>query len=340
MALPFTITAIEAPPLGQAGRQPISTGFDLTKTIYDGTTIWPSPDPYTDPNLSPRPVAFQFVHPFVRFILHGTFPLPGQYVVTGALGTVQIESLPIQVGVGGSVLANSFTFIGPSVPNTIAPFKCAGDWTWTITPFPNSVLHFISAIRTYANSCFMIDGAPAPVVSEQPTRIEAYFFKGEIAPPFTVDGFHVAELLRLIVQDLVLANSIVGDPIVSYARHIAWTMWMFGGPLTNVPPLQYDCRRGSGGFAGYRCGLQGGEFDLGLFLRRIPPREIYPGGYPLRPRQCNCYDLAGIIQVCCQALGMAAPDAVNPVSAVGFPSYLPQTIVAIEPILRYLFSAL
>jgi len=156
-----------------------------------------------------------------------------------------------------------------------------------------------------------------PVTSATQTRIEAYFFEGSPAIP---GGINVAELLRLIVLDLAQVNAIglAGDPVAHYARHIADTMWRYGGPATGGrQALQYDCRRIPGGVPAYGVTGSGGSFDLGFFLARKYPT-------------CNCYDLAAIIQVCCQALGNRPDLAPLPGQPPEFPVSLVFTLALLE----------
>jgi hypothetical protein len=79
--------------------------------------------------------------------------------------------------------------------------------------------------------------------------------------------------------------------MISYAGHIVRTMWAYGGPAAgDRRALQYDCRR-DGGASAYGMIFDGsGTFQLSAFLAR-------------ERSTCNCYDLAAILQVCCQALG-------------------------------------
>ena len=132
------------------------------------------------------------------------------------------------------------------------------------------------------------------MASDVQTRIEAYFFQGS-------PTWRIVEILRLIVKDLSAVNQMTGDLIASYAGHIVRTMWNYGGPeAEGRPALQYDCRRRSGASGyGMRINPTGRTFLLGAFLLRAV-------------QYCNCHDLAAIIQVCCQALGMKPdPDHVD-----------------------------
>ncbi|KAI1123950.1 hypothetical protein F5Y10DRAFT_250885 [Nemania abortiva] len=285
MALPFTVTTITVPLLlvdtaGISIRQPIRTGFGCASRISVSTTIWPSSAPYTDQKLSPWPVVFQIKELSVPFTLNGNFVFDAtwrqpksQFVVTGALGPVRIqsESFPVPADNDTTVTASGFTFYETDVPN--APFKCVGNWKWTITHIPP-----------------LARPAAVPVASKQLTCIEAYFFLGGIAPPFKT--FHIAELLRLIVLDLIEVNAIVGDPVLGYASHIAWKMWWFGGiAYGGIQPLRYDCLTGNTWYTRWLDNTGNRlAFDLDLFLQR-------------KQEWCNCHDLACIIQVCCAALG-------------------------------------
>lgn len=131
--------------------------------------------------------------------------------------------------------------------------------------------------KSYTNDNFLVDRDRAdPVASNTLTPIEAYFFLGPIRGPGR--GCHIIELLRLVVLDIHAVNRIAGDPIIAYASHIARTIWNFGRH-------RYDCTIGSAVFV-----TQGGSFNLKRFLGE-------------ESLMCNCYDLAGIIQVCCAALG-------------------------------------
>jgi len=152
------------------------------------------------------------------------------------------------------------------------------------------------------------------VTSEQSTRIEAYFFQGSIASPFQT---HVAELLRLVAQDLHEVTA--RDPITSYAEHIARTMWLFGGhgglggDDARMP--QYDTANGKPFF------FQKVRNDLDLFPSIFKVDQFLGR----KERLCNCYDLAGIIEICCKALGNRAAgpgEEKRPVSSVWVLPYL------------------
>ncbi|KAN0085516.1 hypothetical protein V8E54_001983 [Elaphomyces granulatus] len=139
--------------------------------------------------------------------------------------------------------------------------------------------------------------------SETQTRIDIYFFEGSLGHA------SFAELLRLVVHDLETINHIgTPDPVNFYTQAIAHTMWNYGGAVANREIIRYDCSRFNGGRPRYGVTFSGGTFKLSSFLKRTD-------------QECNCYDLAAIIQVCCQAMG----NKPNPASGNDQPSEILQS---------------
>jgi len=119
------------------------------------------------------------------------------------------------------------------------------------------------------------------------TLIEAYFFRGRVCLPFQN---HVAELLRLVVLTLPQITAFgAKDTVGEYGAAIAQAVWDYGG--SGARPLQYNCLYAGGGGANYSQTHLGGWYRLGDWLQKLH-------------RYCNCYDLAGIVQLACRALGM------------------------------------
>jgi len=139
MALVFTVTRVDVNPLN---RQVISTGFGANRQVYALPQIWPFPGPAPSPTVSPHPVAFNLQQNF-GLTVTGTFPFNAawrttgsKYTVTGTgPGNIVLQSAPSPVPTAGNaVVAQRFTLQNP--PAVIAPFKGAGDWTWTISHQP------------------------------------------------------------------------------------------------------------------------------------------------------------------------------------------------------------
>jgi hypothetical protein len=156
MALIFSVDAIDVPETFTFGRVPISTGFNKDWQIINRSRIWPSLTPYPpNTNSSWSPIAFHRQNHDFFLMFSGRFPFsqawktPGSaYRVTGTLGPVVIQSAPVNPpAVGDAVIAAGFTFTGATVPTVAAPFKCAGDWTWTITHIPPPSEYEFSSIN-------------------------------------------------------------------------------------------------------------------------------------------------------------------------------------------------
>jgi hypothetical protein len=274
MALQFTVTAIEAPPVGQGGRQLISAGFGKDRIIQLNREIWPSL----------TPVAFALENSTVHFTLRGNFPFdqtwraPGsKYAVEGKLGPVRLLSAQIDVPSHQDdvVYAEGLQLDGETRPiftepfTFTAPFNCTVNWKWIITHIapPGRYTFYRPHEILFTNGPSLKGAQQAdPVHSAQLTAIEAYFFLGSVAlPPYLGQGtHHVSELLRHIVLDLGQISQVRKDwdPIVFYAGHIARTMWTFGskGP-------RYNCNRAGGGASQYLSGANGSGIHFGgVFL--------------------------------------------------------------------------
>jgi hypothetical protein len=137
------------------------------------------------------------------------------------------------------------------------------------------------------------------------TRLELYFFVGELAAPFTM---HSGDLLRIVVPSYALWSDIEqGNLAAEYAAHLAEGLWAYGGPPPDTSPaISYDAFIG-GGRSSYVGSNLGGSFKLFQWLTRAK-------------RYCNCYDLAGILFLACRALGMK-PNA-NPGGGPDYASLL------------------
>ncbi|TKA63528.1 hypothetical protein B0A49_06293 [Cryomyces minteri] len=172
---------------------------------------------------------------------------------------------------GNIVIAQRFTL--QTRPVAVVRFKSVGNWTWTI-------VHYVPAGLVQA-----------AVASQTATFIEAYFFQGGLCDPFT---YHVAELLRLVVLPLLEIRRFEDSSIALayYAQQICRHVWNYGGPGTaGIKPLQYDCEKGVPKYIDFSPHLGvAGVYNLGRWLRRFFDT-------------CNCYDLAGIVQLACAALG-------------------------------------
>jgi hypothetical protein len=153
--------------------------------------------------------------------------------------------------------------------------------------FPSNTYRLVIRLLTVAIrnlSLVLLGPAQLEVESATTTFIEAYFFQGRICEPFQ---YHIAELLRLVVLPMseITAFGDV-DTAGAYAKRIAQKIWSCGGPA-----LKYHCLYPGGGRAMYGCVQFGGTFRFGDWHRKLY-------------QYCNCYDLAGIVQLACKALGM------------------------------------
>jgi hypothetical protein len=255
-------------------RQALRMGFGAQFRLVDDQDFWQTglANPVTPTN-GARPVAFQVATGGNRSIpitvngTHNFHTIPAwagvQFRLSGTCMGVTIESAYAHWNPNGSFTANNFTFAAGV--NIAYPFRAAGDWTWTFT-------------AQNGNGALT---AAAPV-----TRIEMYVFIGDIAPIF--GGRHWVELLRLAVPDYPngagLNRNATGTKR-AFMQDMAPKIWAFG-PRSRI---RYDCLNGAPNFAG---GRSGGSFRLKAFLRPTLARQI-----------CNCYDLAGIVDLAFKALG-------------------------------------
>ena len=140
MALQFNVTSVDAA-VGQ--RQPISTGFEQNRQISNQDQIWPLGQPNPAGTNSSLPVAFEIqANVLAGVTLRGNFNFDAAWRAPGSMYTVSTTApgaamfrsarslVPIDPA-DNTVIAQQFTMLNPLAQ--AAPFKCTGDWTWTIT---------------------------------------------------------------------------------------------------------------------------------------------------------------------------------------------------------------
>ncbi|KAG4441287.1 hypothetical protein IFR05_003215 [Cadophora sp. M221] len=189
------------------------------------------------------------------------------------------------------------------------PFRISGDIIWKLTfmALPGEMHIYVKPNRIELTEALLV----VPVI--RPTRLEICFVRAAapIGPSYTenpaliqtrvnLNGIYPIGLARLFfpapAEFTAIGNfhqSAVYGPF--FAARVVDQVWAWGNPEGHGKP-QYDA---DGGGSYYNVSQLGGGFNLQGWLSAT---------YPL----CNCYDLAGIVQLgCCLLLSSNADELLD-----------------------------
>ncbi|KAK3336425.1 hypothetical protein B0T19DRAFT_453837 [Cercophora scortea] len=284
MAQPFALTSITRS-LDPATAQYIKSGYGQQFTLSDNQ-VFNQADPVpAEPLQGQRPSAFLLNPNNIPLCITGRAPFqPGQaqyHMTAVAPGpnalTLESDNFDAQGNANGAAdfqtLGTGTFRLAPGTPAINSPFRAAGQWTFSIL---DNLGH---------------------VVATATAQLELYFFLGPHALP-TTSQEHLLDLLRIAIPDYAtIANQQWADVEEAVVENMANNLWALGANMQR----RYDVRVKKGGKSRHLLNYDAKDgsytFNLETFMLKT---IVYS----------NCYDLAVLTMLACDALG-CRPDPQN-----------------------------